>query len=233
MNLENSRYVFAPHSLPTLPIRDSDKVFPVHRIYCVGRNYAEHAIEMGHDPSREAPFFFQKNPDTLVPSGGTFPYPDASKDVHHELEMVVALKSGGKDIAQDKALGHVFGYAVGLDMTRRDLQRALGDEKKPWEIGKSFDRSAVLGPIHPAARTGHFTKGAISLALNGTIKQNSNLLNMSWNVAEQIAKLSEAFELKAGDIIYSGTPENVGPVVKGDVLLCKIEGLPEMSIKIV
>ncbi|MEA2836071.1 MAG: fumarylpyruvate hydrolase [Bradyrhizobium sp.] len=146
---------------------------------------------------------------------------------------MAALKSGGKNIPVEQALDHVYGYAVGLDMTRRDLQRAMGDEKKPWEIGKSFDRAAVLGPLHPASKTGHFTKGAISLAVNGAIKQNSNLLNMSWNVAEQIAKLSEAFELKAGDIIYSGTPENVGPVVKGDVLLCKIEGLPDMSIRIV
>ena len=140
---------------------------------------------------------------------------------------------GGRNIATDQALEHVYGYAVGLDMTRRDLQRAMGDEKKPWEIGKSFDRSAVLGPIHPAAKTGHFAKGAISLAVNGNMKQNSNLQNMIWSVAEQIAKLSEAFELKAGDIIYSGTPENVGPVAKGDVLLCKLEGLPDMSIKIV
>jgi len=149
------------------------------------------------------------------------------------VELVVALAKGGSNIPAASALDHVYGYAVGLDMTRRDLQRALGDEKKPWEIGKSFDRSAVLGPIHSAAKVGHFTKGGISLALNGAIKQNSNLLNMSWSVAEQISKLSEAFELKAGDIIYSGTPENVGPVVKGDVLLCKIEGLPDMSIKIV
>ncbi|MFL6812137.1 MAG: fumarylacetoacetate hydrolase family protein, partial [Bradyrhizobium canariense] len=146
---------------------------------------------------------------------------------------VAALKSGGKNIAAEQALDHVYGYAVGLDMTRRDLQRALGDEKKPWEIGKSFDHAAVIGPIHPASTTGHFDKGAISLAINGTVTQSSDLSKMIWSVAEQIAKLSEAFELKAGDIIYSGTPENVGPVVKGDVLLCKLDGLPDMSIKIV
>jgi len=144
----------------------------------------------------------------------------------------VAIGKGGRDIAAADANSHIWGYAVGLDMTRRDLQRAMGDEKKPWEIGKSFDRSAVLGPIHPVTKTGHLTKGVISLAVNNAVKQNSNLLNMSWNVAEQISKLSEAFELKAGDIIYSGTPENVGPVVKGDVLLCKLQGLPDMSIKI-
>ena len=146
---------------------------------------------------------------------------------------MAALKSGGTNISVEKALDHVYGYALGLDMTRRDLQRAMGDEKKPWEIGKSFDHAAVLGPIHPASKTGHFAKGAISLSVNGTVKQSSDLDKMIWSVAEQIAKLSEAFELKAGDIIYSGTPENVGPVVKGDVLLCKLQGLPDMSIKIV
>ena len=220
----------------TIPIVGETDVFPVRRIYCIGRNYAAHSREMGSDPTREPPFFFQKPTDAIqnvaIGSIGDHPYPSLTKNYHYEVELVAALKSGGKNIPVEQALDHVYGYAVGLDMTRRDLQRAMGDEKKPWEIGKSFDRSAVLGPIHPAANTGHFTKGAISLALNGTVKQNSNLLNMSWNVAEQIAKLSEAFELKAGDIIYSGTPENVGPVVKGDVLLCKIEGLPDMSIRI-
>jgi len=226
-----------PVSMTTIPIVGETDVFQVRRIYCIGRNYAAHSREMGSDPNREPPFFFQKPTDAIqnvaIDSVADHPYPSLTKNYHYEVELVAALKSGGTNIPAEKALDHVYGYAVGLDMTRRDLQRALGDEKKPWEIGKSFDRSAVLGPIHPATKTGHFTKGAISLALNGTVKQNSNLLNMSWNVAEQIAKLSEAFELKAGDIIYSGTPENVGPVVKGDVLLCKIEGLPDMSIKIV
>jgi fumarylpyruvate hydrolase len=226
-----------PVPATTIPIVGETELFQVRRIYCIGRNYAAHSREMGSDPNREPPFFFQKPTDAIqnvaIGSVADHPYPSLTKNYHYEVELVAALKSGGTNIPAEKALEHVYGYAVGLDMTRRDLQRALGDEKKPWEIGKSFDRSAVLGPIHPATKTGHFTKGAISLALNGTIKQNSNLLNMSWNVAEQIAKLSEAFELKAGDIIYSGTPENVGPVVKGDVLLCKIEGLPDMSIKIV
>src|SRR5436190_15025619 len=221
----------------TIPIVGEEGSFPVRRIYCIGRNYAAHAREMGSDPNREPPFFFQKPTDAIqnVATGAVadHPYPSLTKNYHYEVELVAALKSGGSNISSEKALDHVYGYAVGLDMTRRDLQRAMGDEKKPWEIGKSFDRSAVLGPIHPAAKIGHFSKGAISLAVNGTGKQNSNLQNMIWSVAEQIAKLSEAFELKAGDIIYSGTPENVGPVVKGDVLLCKIEGLPDMSIKIV
>jgi len=220
----------------TIPIVGSDQVFPVRRIYCIGRNYAAHAREMGSDPNREPPFFFQKPTDAiqLVPANGStdHPYPTLTKNYHHEVELVAALKSGGRNIPADKALDHVFGYAVGLDMTRRDLQRAMGDEKKPWEIGKSFDLSAPIGPIHPAAKTGHFTKGDITLAVNGTVRQKSDLANMIWSVAEQISKLSEAFELKAGDIIYSGTPENVGPVVKGDVILCKINGLPDLSIKI-
>src|SRR5947209_6966205 len=226
-----------PVPATTIPIVGGSEVFPVRRIYCIGRNYAAHAIERGSDPTREPPFFFQKPTDAIqnvaIGAVADHPYPSLTKNYHHEVELVAALKSGGTNIAVEQALDHVYGYALGLDMTRRDLQRAMGDEKKPWEIGKSFDHAAVLGPIHPATKTGHFTKGAISLAVNGTVRQNSNLLNMSWNVAEQVAKLSEAFELKAGDIIYSGTPENVGPVVKGDVLLCKIEGLPDMSIRIV
>jgi 2-keto-4-pentenoate hydratase/2-oxohepta-3-ene-1,7-dioic acid hydratase in catechol pathway len=161
------------------------------------------------------------------------PYPLLTKNYHHEVELVAALKSGGTNIPPEKALDHVYGYALGLDMTRRDLQNGMAAEKKPWEIGKSFDHAAVIGPIHPVAKVGHLAKGAISLAVNGTARQNSDLEKMIWSVAEQIAKLSEAFELKAGDIIYSGTPENVGPVVKGDVLLCKLDGLPDMSIRIV
>lgn len=221
----------------TIPIAGETDVFPVRRIYCIGRNYAAHSREMGSDPTREPPFFFQKPTDAIqnvkIGEVADHPYPSLTKNYHYEVELVAALKSGGTNIPVDKALDHVYGYAVGLDMTRRDLQRAMGDEKKPWEIGKSFDHAAVLGPIHPVAKTGHLTKGPISLAVNGTVKQNSDLDKMIWSVAEQISKLSEAFELKAGDIIYSGTPENVGPVVKGDVLLCKLQGLPDMSIKIV
>ena len=221
----------------TIPIVGSSEVFPVRRIYCIGRNYAAHAREMGSDPTREPPFFFQKPTDAIqnvaVGEVAEHPYPSLTKNYHYEVELVAALKSGGRNIPVEGALEHVYGYAVGLDMTRRDLQRAMGDEKKPWEIGKSFDRAAPIGPIHPADKVGHLAKGAISLAVNGETKQNSDLANMIWNVAEQIAKLSEAFELKAGDIIYSGTPENVGPVVKGDVILCKIAGLPDMSIRIV
>lgn len=226
-----------PVGQTTIPVVGVNEVFPVRRIYCIGRNYAAHAIERGSDPTREPPFFFQKPTDAIqVVAIGTVadhPYPSLTKNYHHEVELVAALKSGGTNIPVDKALDCVYGYTVGLDMTRRDLQNAMGNEKKPWEIGKSFDHSAVLGPIHPVSKTGHFTKGAISLAVNGTVRQNSDLTKMIWTVAEQITKLSEAFELKAGDLIYSGTPENVGPVNKGDVLLCKLEGLPDMSIKIV
>jgi fumarylpyruvate hydrolase len=221
----------------TIPIVGDTDVFPVRRIYCIGRNYAAHAIERGSDPTREPPFFFQKPTDAIqnvaIGNVADHPYPLLTKNYHHEVELVAALKSGGTNIPPEKALEHVYGYALGLDMTRRDLQNGMAAEKKPWEIGKSFDHAAVLGPIHPVAKVGHLTKGAISLAVNGTVRQDSNLDRMTWSVAEQISKLSEAFELKAGDIIYSGTPENVGPVVKGDVLLCKLEGLPDMSIRIV
>ena len=226
-----------PVPATTIPIVGETDVFQVRRIYCIGRNYAAHAIERGSDPTREPPFFFQKPTDAIqnvaIGAVADHPYPSLTKNYHHEVELVAALKSGGSNIPPEQALQHVYGYALGLDMTRRDLQNGMAAEKKPWEIGKSFDHAAVLGPIHPAAKTGHFTKGAISLAVNGTVRQNSDLDKMIWSVAEQIAKLSEAFELKAGDIIYSGTPENVGSVVKGDVLLCKLEGLPDMSIRIV
>jgi fumarylpyruvate hydrolase len=226
-----------PVPATTIPIVGDAGVFPVRRIYCIGRNYAAHAIERGSDPNREPPFFFQKPTDAIqnvaIGEVADHPYPSLTKNYHHEVELVAALKSGGSNIPPGQALEHVYGYALGLDMTRRDLQNGMAAEKKPWEIGKSFDHAAVLGPIHPVSKTGHFTKGAISLAVNGTVRQSSDLDKMIWSVAEQIAKLSEAFELKAGDIIYSGTPENVGPVVKGDVLLCKLEGLPDMSIRII
>lgn len=221
----------------TIPIVGTSDLFSVRRIYCIGRNYAAHAREMGSDPTREPPFFFQKPTDAIqfvkIGEVADHPYPTLTKNYHYEVELVAALKSGGRNIPIEKALDHVYGYAVGLDMTRRDLQRAMGDEKKPWEIGKSFDKSAPIGPLHRVEDVGHFTKGAISLEVNGALKQKADLSFMIWSVAEQIAKLSEAFELFPGDIVYSGTPENVGPVVRGDVILCKIEKLPDMSVKIV
>ena len=220
-----------------IPIAGSDQMFPVRRIYCIGRNYAAHAIEMGSDPTREPPFFFQKPTDAIqvVPPGKVVdhPYPSLTKNYHYEVELVAALSRGGRNVPMDRALELVYGYALGLDMTRRDLQRGMGDQKKPWEIGKSFDMSAPIGPIHRVAQTGHYTKGEIWLKVNGQMKQQATLNHMIWSVAEQISKLSEAFELFPGDIIYSGTPENVGPVVKGDVIDCHIDGLPGLSVRIV
>jgi 2-keto-4-pentenoate hydratase/2-oxohepta-3-ene-1,7-dioic acid hydratase in catechol pathway len=221
----------------TLPIVGSEERFPVRRIYCIGRNYAAHAREMGSDPNREPPFFFQKPTDAVqfVAPGQTadHPYPPLTKNYHYEIELVAALKKGGRNIPIATALEHVYGYAIGLDMTRRDLQRAMGDEKKPWEIGKSFDHSAPIGPIHPVAQIGHFSEGSIWLKVNGQTKQSANLKQMIWSVAEQISKLSEAFELMPGDIVYSGTPENVGPVVRGDLMEGHIDGLPNLLVKVV
>lgn len=220
-----------------VPIAGTEQMFPVRRIYCIGRNYAAHAREMGSDPTREPPFFFQKPTDAIqnVAPGtvADHPYPPLTKNYHYEVELVAALHKGGRNLPVDKALELVHSYALGLDMTRRDLQRAMGDEKKPWEIGKSFDKSAPIGPLHLVAQTGHFTKGGIWLKVNGQTKQNANLNQMIWNVAEQISRLSQAFELFPGDIVYSGTPENVGPVVRGDVIECHIDGLPNLSVKIV
>jgi fumarylpyruvate hydrolase len=231
--------VQTPFQVPAtfIPIAGSDEMYPVRRIYCIGRNYAAHAREMGSDPTREPPFFFQKPTDAIqyVPAGtvADHPYPALTKNYHYEAELVVMLGSGGCNIPVDKALNCVYGYSLGLDMTRRDLQRALGDEKKPWEIGKSFDRSAPIGAVYKVAQTGHFTQGAIWLKVNGQIQQKADLKQMIWSVAEQIVKLSEAFELFPGDIIYTGTPENVGPVVPGDVIEVHIDGLPNLNLKIV
>jgi 2-keto-4-pentenoate hydratase/2-oxohepta-3-ene-1,7-dioic acid hydratase in catechol pathway len=220
-----------------IPIAGSSQEFPVRRIYCIGRNYAAHAREMGSDPTREPPFFFQKPTDAIqfvAPNKIVdHPYPSLTSNYHYEVELVAALNKGGKNIPVEKALEHIFGYALGLDMTRRDLQRFMGEQKKPWEIGKSFDYSAPIGPIFPLAKVGHFKNGAIALSVNGVTKQSADLSQMIWSVAEQIAKLSEANELFPGDIIYSGTPENVGPVVKGDLVRCTIAGLPDLMIKIV
>ena len=228
-----------PFDLPQvyIPVVGSDEMFPVRRIYCIGRNYAAHAREMGSDPTREPPFFFQKPTDAIqyVAAGtvANHPYPPLTKNYHYEAELVAALGKGGRNVPIEKALDLVWGYTLGLDMTRRDLQRAMGDEKKPWEIGKSFDKSAPIGAVHKVAQTGHFSQGAIWLKVNGQVKQQADLKQMIWSVAEQISKLSEAFELFPGDIIYSGTPENVGPVVRGDLIEMHIDGLPNLSVRIV
>ena len=204
----------------------------MRRVYCIGRNYAAHAVEMGHDPDREPPFFFQKNPDNLDPSG-EFPYPPESSDVHHEMEMLVALKSGGTDIAIEDALDHVYGYGLSLDMTRRDLQ---GEQKKmgrPWEIGKAFERSAPVGPVHPVEKVGHLDQGRVALSINGELRQEGDLNQMIWKVPEMISYLSRFFELAAGDVILSGTPSGVGPVSKGDVMEASVDGLGNMTVKVV
>jgi len=225
----------APHV--TVPVAGSTERFAVRRIYCVGRNYAAHAREMGSDPTREPPFFFLKPRDAIqvAPEGVTIdhPYPPMTKNYHYEVELVAALGLGGRDVPVERALDLVFGYAVGLDMTRRDLQRQMGDQKKPWELGKAADHSAVTTAIHRADAIGHLTRGAIWLKLNGETKQSSDLGQMIWSVAEQIANLSQYYELVAGDIIYSGTPENVGPVVKGDLIEAHIDGLPDLGMRIV
>jgi fumarylpyruvate hydrolase len=227
------RYAFPPQPQPALPIRGSDALFPVHRIYCVGRNFADHAIEMGHDPDREPPFFFQKNPDSLVPDGGEFPYPDASKDVHHELELVVALGEGGRDIPLERALDHVFGYAVGLDMTRRDLQNQAKDMGRPWDMGKGFDQSAPIGEIFPVAKIGHPSKGTIQLDVNGKTRQKSDLNALIWSVPETISYLSGLVALAAGDLIYTGTPDGVAAVVKGDTLAGFVDGCGTVTCTLV
>ncbi|MEM6464797.1 MAG: fumarylacetoacetate hydrolase family protein [Pseudomonadota bacterium] len=225
-------FAFSPPPVVTLPIVGSEALFPVRRVYCIGRNYAAHAVEMGHDPNREPPFFFQKNPNNLDPSG-VFPYPSQSSDVHHEAELAVALKSGGVNISIGEAEGHIFGYALALDMTRRDLQGAQKKMGRPWEIGKAFERSAPIGPVHPVEQTGVLSEGAIELRINGEARQTGDLNQMIWKVPEMIAYLSEYFELAAGDVILSGTPAGVGPVSRGDIMEVSADGLADLRVEVV
>ncbi|MFW5681329.1 MAG: fumarylacetoacetate hydrolase family protein [Pseudomonadota bacterium] len=227
-----STSVITPPEPTVLPIAGTDEVFPVRRVYCIGRNYAAHAIEMGHDPDREPPFFFQKNPDNLDPSG-EFPYPPRTEDVHHEAELVVALAKGGVDIPVETALDHVYGYAVGIDMTRRDLQGEAKKLGRPWEIGKAFERSAPVSPLLPASRIGHPSQGRITLTVNGTLEQEGDLNQMIWKVPEMIAYLSNYFELRPGDVIMTGTPAGVGPVVRGDEMVASVEGVGELRVRVV
>jgi fumarylpyruvate hydrolase len=222
-----------PLEQASLPIVGDDNCFPIHRIYCVGRNYAAHAIEMGHDPDREPPFFFQKNPDNVVLNNGDFPYPDQSSDVHHEIEMLVALKSGGKDIAVEDALNCVFGYGVGLDMTRRDLQGAQKKLGRPWEIGKAFEHSAPCSALVSAEKIGHPDAGAVWLKVNGEIRQEGDLNQLIWKVPEMISYLSSLFELQAGDVIMSGTPAGVAAIERGDTMHGYVEGVGEITTKVV
>ena len=228
MNQDNFVISAPPH--PMIPV-EGGGVFPVRRVYCIGRNYAAHAIEMGHDPDREPPFFFQKNPDSLDASG-EMPYPVGTSDLHHEIEMMVALKSGGRDIALEAALSHVWGYGVALDMTRRDLQGEAKKLGRPWEIGKSFEHSAPISPLLPVSQVGHPSTGEITLHVNGALRQEGDLAQMIWKTPEIIRYLSQYFELAAGDVILTGTPAGVGPVARGDVMEGKVAGLGTLSVRV-
>ncbi|GAB4067594.1 fumarylacetoacetate hydrolase family protein [Ancylobacter sonchi] len=230
--LDTTAYVIAPPGIPTLPVAGSDKLFPIHRIYCVGRNYAEHAIEMGHDPDKEPPFFFQKNPDNVI-TGGSFPYPDKSKDVHYELEMLVAIGKGGVNIPVESAMEHVWGYGVGLDMTRRDLQGEAKKLGRPWEVGKAFEASAPCSALVPASQIGHPTDGKVWLKVNGELRQSGDLNQMIWKVPEMISYLSGLFELRPGDIIMSGTPAGVGAIVRGDKMEGGVDGVGTLDVTVV
>lgn len=230
--MTTDKYVVAPQILPTLPIQSSDQLFPVHRIYCIGRNYAAHTIEMGHNPDVDPPFFFQKNPDNLL-VGQNFPYPPETSDVHYEFELIVALKKGGKNIPVEQANDHIYGYGVGLDMTRRDLQGVAKKMGRPWEIGKAFEHSAPCSPLIPASKIGHPTKGNILFKVNDKIRQNGDLDQMIWKVPQQISILSTYFELKPGDLIMTGTPSGVGAIKPGDRMQGWIEGVCGIELRVV
>ena len=227
-------FVIPAPAVPSVPVAGGG-LFPVHRIYCVGRNYAEHAQEMGFT-GREPPFFFLKPADAVVPVAdgtvGTIPYPTLTGNLHHEIELVVAIGTGGRDIAAADAARHIWGYAIGLDMTRRDLQNEMKKQGRPWCIGKAFDASAPIGPLHPIAKTGELTRGAVTLAVNGVQKQKGDLSELIWNVAETIETLSKAWTLQPGDLIYTGTPAGVGAVVAGDVMEGAIAGLGTLQVRV-
>jgi fumarylpyruvate hydrolase len=222
-------YAIDPPPLTTVPVVGTDAVFPVARVYCVGRNYAEHSIEMGHDPEREPPFFFMKPADAVV-APGPLPFPALTQELHHEIELVVALGEGGAGIAVERALDHVFGYAVGLDMTRRDLQAEAKEARRPWDMAKGFDQSAPTGPIRAAADIGHVDRGAIWLRINGEPRQEGDLSQQIWKVPETISYLSTLVTLRAGDLIMTGTPKGVGPVEPGDRLEGHIDGVGDLTV---
>ncbi|MGB3646846.1 MAG: fumarylacetoacetate hydrolase family protein [Mesorhizobium sp.] len=230
--MRGADYVFEPGLPAGIPVAGMQKLFPVHRVYCVGRNYAAHAVEMGHDPDKEPPFFFQKNPDNLM-ADGRFPYPPASSDVHHEIEMLVALKSGGRNIPAERALDCVYGYGVALDMTRRDLQARAKELGRPWEVAKAFEASAPCSPLVAAAEIGHPAAGAIWLDVNGQRRQAGDLNQMIWKVPEMISCLSGLFTLMPGDVILSGTPAGVGAVERGDRLKGHIDGIGDIEVSVV
>lgn len=227
-------HVFTPAPVPVVPVAGGG-TFAVHRIYCVGRNYAEHAREMGHS-EREPPFFFLKPADAVVPvpfgETGTIDYPSATADLQHEVELVVAIGRGGHDIGAAEAPGHVWGYAVGLDMTRRDRQSEMKKQGRPWEIGKAFEQSAPISPIVPVARSGELARGMITLEVNGQPRQRGDLADLIWSVAETIEQLSRAWTLQPGDLVYTGTPAGVGTVVRGDVMQASIAGVGTLRVAV-
>jgi fumarylpyruvate hydrolase len=224
-------FVFPPSATPSVAIEGTQDTFPVRRIFCVGRNYAAHAREMGKDPEREPPFFFTKPADAIVPNNATIPYPPRTNNLHHEIELVVAIGKGGSNIAVEKALEHVFGYAVGNDLTRRDLQFEARDKGRPWDTGKAFDRSAAIAAIRPASN-GHLSKGRIWIKVNGEIRQDADVADLIWNVPETIVELSTLFDLVAGDLIYTGTPAGVNAVKPGDRMEGGIDGLETLITSI-
>jgi len=230
-----SEYVFPPAPVVSIPVVGKEARFPVHRIYCVGRNYEDHAKEMGFT-GREPPFFFMKPADAIVVvedgQTGSAAYPTLTKSLHHEIELVVAIGTGGRNIKAADAMKHIYGYAVGLDMTRRDLQGEMKKQGRPWEIGKAFEQSAPIGPVVPAADAGDVQNAEISLQVNGADRQRSNVSKLIWNIAETIEQLSAAWELAPGDLIFSGTPEGVAAVVSGDTLVGAVAGLPSLTVKI-
>ncbi|SFF91135.1 fumarylpyruvate hydrolase [Novosphingobium sp. CF614] len=221
-----------PPQVPTLAATSDGHEFPVRRVFCIGRNYAAHAREMGRDPDREAPFFFTKWAETVVPSGTTVAYPSETTNFHYEAELVVAMGKAGRSIAATDALNHVYGYATGLDMTRRDLQFEARDKGRPWDAGKNVEQSSPLGLIHPAPEVGHLESGSIKLTVNGAVKQDADLNELIWDVPDVIAYVSRFYRLEPGDLIYTGTPAGVGAVVAGDVVTVSIAGLSDCTITV-
>jgi len=225
-------FVFEPPAQPSVAVAGSDDRLPVRRIFCVGRNYAAHAREMGRDPDREPPFFFTKPADAVVDSGETIAYPPETSNLHHEAELVVAIGKGGRDIPEGDALSHVWGYAVGNDLTRRDLQLAARELGRPWDWGKAFDRSAVIGPVHAVARVGHPDRGSIRLTVNGETRQEADLSELIWSVPEVISILSQSIEVRPGDLVMTGTPAGVGSLIEGDRCRVEIDGLGAIETRI-
>jgi fumarylpyruvate hydrolase len=223
-------YVLPPPPLASVAVAGTDARFPVRRIFCVGRNYEAHAREMGKDPTREKPFFFMKPADAVVDSGSTIPYPPETKNLHYEIELVVAIGTGGADVTEADALNHVWGYGVGIDLTRRDLQTQAKDAGRPWEWGKAFDKSAPIAPLHAVSDVGHPAKGRIWLAVNGTVKQDQDIADLIWSVPEIIAFASRSMRLEPGDLIMTGTPSGVGPIVSGDRIEGGVEGLGTITL---